>query len=65
MAIRFEVDTAGPEWAVYVTVPSAGNDRALFLVFDSKEAALEAASAFHWQFKQYNGLFPQGSPVNV
>lgn len=56
--IRFEVRPVVQEWAVYVSVPHAGNDSALFLVFDSKPAADEAAAAFSWQFKQYNGLFP-------
>lgn len=59
--IKFEVDTAGPEWAVFVAVPKAGNDRSLFLVFDSELAAREAAAAFTWHFRQYSQLFPQGS----
>ena len=44
------------EHAVYVESSKGGNDRALFLVFDSYEAASEAASAFEFTFRTYNQL---------
>ena len=67
--IRFPVEAVGPsfeddqqEYAVYVEVSEAGNDRALFLVYDSKLAALAAADLFTNLARQYNNLFPQGQP---
>jgi hypothetical protein len=44
------------EHAVYVESSKGGNDKALFLVFDSYEAAMEAAYAFEFNFRTYNQL---------
>lgn len=60
--IRFPVEPlpygkAGKaEHVVYVESSKGGNDRALFLVFDSYEAAMEASHAFEYTFRTVNNL---------
>lgn len=56
-----QLQSGADEYLVYVEDSAAGNDRALFLVFESEQAARNAADMFTYITRQYNQLFPAGT----
>jgi hypothetical protein len=61
--IKFVVEQIASldEHAVYIEDSTAGNDRALFLVFNSEQAAQNTAAMCTYITRQYNQLFPAGT----